>query len=166
MKLGILSDTHNNQETLRRALAIFRRENVTTLIHCGDMTTPQTAALMTNFKVIHVSGNMANAPGAIRRALLALNPESVSGPAFSGRLGGVWVAAAHGHAAYQLDTFVRDGRYAYIFHGHTHRRRDERVGQTRIINPGALGGIRHEDRSICLVELGGDDARFVTVEER
>jgi predicted phosphodiesterase len=27
-------------------------------------------------------------------------------------------------------------RYDYLLHGHTHVRRDERAGRTRIINPG------------------------------
>ena len=49
----------------------------------------------------------------------------------------------------------------YVFHGHTHRRRDERVGPTRIINPGALGGIRHEARSICVLDLATDQLEVV-----
>lgn len=165
MKIGILSDTHNNQENLRRALDIFRNEGVATLIHCGDMTSAETAAILTGFHIIHVTGNMVKGPAAIRRALLAINPDNFSGPSFSGQLGGVWVAVAHGHVPETLDQFVADGRYAYVFCGHTHRRHDEMVGQTRIINPGALGGMWYEDRSICLVDLESAGVRFVMVKE-
>jgi hypothetical protein len=165
MKIGILSDTHNNQDNLRRALDIFRSEGVTTLIHCGDMTSAETAAMLTGFHIIHVTGNMVRGPAAIRRALLAINPDNYSGASYSGQLAGVWLAVAHGHVPEKLDQFVADGRYAYLFYGHTHRRQNELVGQTRIINPGALGGMWYEDRSICLVDLVSSDIRFVKVAE-
>ncbi len=166
MKLGILSDTHNNQDNLKRALELFRVEDVNTLIHCGDMTTPETATLMGGFRVIHVTGNMDGSSSALRRTLLALNPDSSSAPGFSGQLDSIWVAASHGHMPERLDVYLRDGRYAYLFHGHTHRRRDDQIGQTRVINPGALGGLRPESRSICIVELADGDVRFVEVSER
>jgi putative phosphoesterase len=166
MILGVLSDTHNNHENLRRALDVFRREGVTTLIHCGDMTSPETAALLAGFEVKHVSGNMANAPGALRRALLALNPDNFSGISYSGQIDGVWVAATHGHLSGTIDKFLRDGRYAYVFHGHTHRRRDEKVAGMRFINPGALGGAWHEERSICVVDLDEGEVRFIEIAER
>ena len=49
----------------------------------------------------------------------------------------------------------------YIFHGHTHRRRDEVVHGTRIINPGALGGMSREHYSFCIVDLGLEDVEFI-----
>jgi len=166
MKIGILSDTHNNHNNLRRALDVFRREEATTLIHCGDMTSPETAALLSGFTVKHVTGNMASAPGALRRALLTLNPDNQSGISYSGQINGVWVAATHGHLSDKIDQFIQDGRYAYVFHGHTHRRRDELVGGIRFVNPGALGGVWHEERSICLVDLEKGEVRFVQIAER
>jgi putative phosphoesterase len=166
MKIGILSDTHNNQINLQLALDIFRNAGVTKLIHCGDMTNAQTTVLLNGFSVIHVAGNMDGNPGSIRRTLLKLNPDNSSGPYFKGQLDGQWIAATHSHVPGQLDAFIQDGRFAYVFHGHTHRRHDVRVGQTRIINPGALGGTRHEDRSICLVDLASGEVRFLRVAGR
>ncbi len=163
MQIGVLSDTHNNQENLRRALAIFQSQQVSTLIHCGDLTTSQTAGLLTGFKIIHVTGNMARNHGAIRQTLLNLNPDNFSGPNYSGQIDGIEVAVTHGHIPGKLGAFIRDDRYAFIFHGHTHRRRDERIGQTRIINPGALGGTRYEERSICFVDLANDVVRFMEI---
>jgi predicted phosphodiesterase len=72
---------------------------------------------------------------------------------FTGQIDGVPVAATHGHQGDQLQAFIRSGRYDYVFHGHTHRRRDERVGDTRVINPGALGGVRYENRSVAILDL-------------
>ena len=45
--------------------------------------------------------------------------------------------------------------------GHTHRRRDQTIGRTRVINPGALGGVRWQRRSFCILDLATGEARFV-----
>jgi predicted phosphodiesterase len=36
-----------------------------------------------------------------------------------------------------MEQALRDGA-DYLLHGHTHELRDERIGRTRMINPGAL----------------------------
>ena len=63
----------------------------------------------------------------------------------------------------KLDKLIRSRRYKYVFHGHTHRQRDEKIGKTRVINPGALGGARYEPRTVCIVDLDKDDVRFIPV---
>lgn len=166
MKIGILSDTHNHNGNLQKALTVFRDHGIQTLIHCGDMSTPETAGHLQGFRVIYVYGNVDGAPEQIKSTLQKLNGDNEAGLTFSGRLGGVPVAAAHGHHEKELEDLIQDGRYRYVFHGHTHRRRDEKVGQTRVINPGALGGTRHETRSICLLDLEAGAARFIDIADR
>ena len=60
-----------------------------------------------------------------------------------------------------LGNLIASGEYAYVFHGHTHRRRDRMIGHTRVINPGALGGRRTERRSFCILDLATGETRFV-----
>ena len=62
MKIGILSDTHNNVNNLQRALAFFHREGIQTLIHCGDITSPATAVHLKGFTLIYVHGNVTTLP--------------------------------------------------------------------------------------------------------
>ena len=93
-----------------------------------------------------------------------LNPQNeIAGDVYEGELGGVKVAATHGHLTAKLNKLIRSRRYRYVFHGHTHRQRDELIGKTRIINPGALGGARYEPRSVCIVDFEKDEVRFITV---
>jgi len=163
MKIGLVSDTHNNLTNLQAALAAFQAEQIGTLVHCGDLTSPETAAALGGYRVIHVTGNGDYASGEIRRVLLELNPLSWSGPLFSGEVGGVAIAAAHGHQPRQVEQLAGSGKFAYVFCGHSHRRRDERVGAARIINPGGLGGLKSEERSFCILDLETGVARFVRV---
>ncbi len=161
--LGLLSDTHNNLRNLRAALQVFRAEGVTRLIHCGDLTGPDLAEELAGFEVNYLEGNMDTNRAAIAAGLRKMNPANHALDTFTGEIGGVLVGATHGHVPRAVEKLARSGRYAWVFHGHTHRRRDERVGGTRIVNPGALGGLKPEPRSICLVDLAKGEARFVII---
>lgn len=163
MKIGILSDTHNNLTNLQAGLAVFRAEGIHTLVHCGDLTAPETAASLGGFRVLHVIGNGDFLNGEIRRVLLELNPLNHSGLIFSGEIDGVPLAAAHGHLPHQVENLLAEHKFRYIFHGHSHRRHDEMVGQTRLINPGSLGGLKAEERSVCVLDLASGQSQFVLV---
>ncbi len=153
MKIGVLSDTHNNIENLRTALDLFKRENIDTIIHCGDLTEVEIVKAMQGFHVICVFGNGDIATGEIRAALLEINPENYASMVFTGRIGGARVAAAHGHLQGAVEELVHSGEYDYVFKGHSHQHKEERFGFTRLINPGALGGLHREDRQVCIVDL-------------
>ncbi|TLN17232.1 metallophosphoesterase family protein [bacterium] len=163
--IGVLSDTHNHTANLRKALEIFERRGVSTLIHCGDVTTLATLEWLADFRVIYVYGNGDYTSGEMREMLLRYHPENYAGLTFGGDLQGVSIAAAHGHIPGSIETMARSGEYDYVFHGHTHRRRDERIGRARVINPGALGGLHREERSVCLVDLASGQVEFVLLPE-
>ncbi len=163
MKIGILSDTHNNIANLQAALAVFEQEGVTTLIHCGDLTGVEVARKMAGFQVVCIFGNGDYASGEIRQVLLAQNPENSAGLVFSGRIGGARIGATHGHLPGRTEELVRSGQHDYVFTGHSHQHRDERIGFTRLINPGALGGLRREDHHICLLDLESGQAKFLKI---
>lgn len=166
MRIGVLSDSHNNVLNLRKALQIFRDEGIQQLIHCGDMTSVTTAQHMTGFDVIYVSGNVDEGGDAVRDAVWMLNPTgNETAVTYSGKLDGVGIGVTHGHRQRDLDELIRARRHAFVFHGHTHRSRDERIGKTRVINPGALGGARYEPRTVAIVDLQADKVTFVPVSD-
>jgi putative phosphoesterase len=160
MKIGIIADTHDDLHNLERALALLRDEGVTTLLHCGDVCGPDTLAALAGFDVWIAQGNMDRSTG------LTPAVEEMFG---RGRLAwlhqisldGYRLALIHGDNDEALGNLVASGEYAWVFHGHTHRRREQRVGRTRAINPGALGGTRRERRSFCILDLQAGEVRFV-----
>ena len=160
MKIGIIADTHDDLHNLEQALATLRDEGVTTLLHCGDVCEPGTLAALTDFDVWLAQGNMD------RHTVLAQVVEETFG---RGRLAwlhrvsldGYRLALIHGDNDEALDNLIASGEYAWVFYGHTHRRRDCQVGRTRVVNPGALGGTRCERRSFCILDLETGQARFV-----
>lgn len=163
--LGVLSDTHNNTANLKKALEILQARGVRTLIHCGDVTTLETLEWLAEFRVIYVYGNGDHSSGELRDMLLRYDPANYGGLTFGGEIGGASIAAAHGHLPGAVDSLAHSGQYDYVFHGHSHCRRDERIGRTRVINPGALGGLHREQRSFCLVDLNAGNVEFFLLPE-
>jgi predicted phosphodiesterase len=51
--------------------------------------------------------------------------------------------------------------FDYLLHGHTHVKRDERVGRTRVINPGALH--RAREKTVAVLDTATDMLTFLTV---
>ena len=153
MKVGVLSDTHDDEANLKLALAAYRQQAISQLIHCGDMIGPEIARQFSGFHVIYVDGNMDREPGEIYRTLREIDPHSVVLPTFEGEIAGVSIAVTHGADPAELDRVIRAGVHRFVFTGHTHRRRDETLGPTRVFNPGALGGLQFESRSYSVVDF-------------
>ncbi|MFQ6091055.1 MAG: YfcE family phosphodiesterase, partial [Candidatus Bipolaricaulia bacterium] len=59
MKLGIISDTHDNMPKIARAVELFNREKVDLVLHAGDFISPITANEFKRLKakLIGVFGN-------------------------------------------------------------------------------------------------------------
>jgi uncharacterized protein len=165
MKIGLLSDTHNKISNLIAALAIFRERRIHTVIHCGDLTDFDLISHFDGFQLIYLTGNMDHASGTIQRRVAKLNEENFAGPVFKGTLDGVSVAATHSHIDGKVMELVQSGRYEWVFHGHTHKRRDEVIHGVRVVNPGALGGLKRGPRTICVVDLAKPNVEFISIQD-
>ena len=59
MLVGVVSDTHNNLQNVRRLVELFNQEGVELVIHTGDISQPKTIDCLSDLdcKVIGVFGN-------------------------------------------------------------------------------------------------------------
>ncbi len=165
MKIGIMSDTHNHVDNIRQVLDIFRERHVERIIHCGDITTHPIIELFEGWTATFVFGNMDRGHADMMTLGRDLFGMGSIGYAFTAEWEGVRIAACHGDDTQRLDEFIRSGLYDYVFHGHTHLRRDEKIGDTRVINPGALGGQRKQTRSACVLDTDTGQADFIELED-
>jgi len=137
MRIGLISDTHNEHQRVKQALERFRQQQITIVFHAGDVTDAATLQLFVGFDVWLAKGNMD------RDLRLRRTAQELFGP---GRMAavhhlsvaGAAVALLHGDDSAILDSLIRSETYAFVIHGHTHIPQDESVGSTRVINPGAL----------------------------
>ena len=163
MQIGVLSDTHDHLSNITTVLEACRERRIETLIHCGDLTSLEMVSHFDGFRVIYTTGNMDFATGTIKKRFKKLRSDNFVGPVFKGQINGVVIAATHSHIDSKVSDLVNQQRYKWIFHGHTHQRRDEVIRGARIINPGALGGLGKESRSFCIVDLDANDVEFIIV---
>lgn len=160
MKIGVLSDTHDNKQNFQTALEAYRQLGITQLLHLGDMTSPPTAQLTEGFRMVYLTGNMDRDPIGLRNTVLDLHPDNQIVDRYESDLEGLSIVAVHGHREPPVEELAGSGKYDLVLTGHTHRRRDEMVGNTRIINPGALGGVEWESRSFCVLDLETGEVAF------
>jgi uncharacterized protein len=163
MKIGVLSDTHDHLSNLLTVLAICRESGIDTLIHCGDLTGLDMVPHMKGFRVIYTTGNMDYATGAIKKRFTKLRDDNFAGPVFRGHIDGVAIAATHGDMDSQLMDLIQSKQHEWIFHGHTHEKRNEVIHGVRVVNPGALGGMKKDPYSFCIVDLKTNDVEFIKV---
>ncbi len=161
MKIGILSDTHDNLRAVQKVCDLFAAERITTLLHCGDVCGPAVVEALDGFTVYFAQGNQERIT-ALRKAIDA-RQEGRLAPLHTLLLDGRSVALLHGDDSNTLHRLISSGMYDYVIHGHTHRRRDQRQGRTRLINPGALGGVQWESPSACTLDLDTDEVRFYII---
>ncbi len=161
MKIAIISDTHNNLHNIQAVRQILLSENIKTVIHCGDLTEPDVLDYFGDFLLFCAFGN-GDFGVEIAQHLHWLNPLNIGDDNLDLLLGSKKVFATHGHVNSNLRKAIESGTYDFVFHGHTHRFKDELMVTTRVINPGSLGGKKVEDRSFVILDLeNGDLKRFI-----
>jgi putative phosphoesterase len=160
--IGILSDSHGHDEPVRRAVDLFDRLGVELIVHCGDVGDADVFDQLVGHNFRFVWGNMDRPTGALRAYLKTV---AVPLPEIAGNLievGGKRIAVFHGHeSAFHRavnDGTLRDNVVHYIFHGHTHRARNERIGTVRVINPGALH--RAKPKTVATLDTQTDQVEF------
>lgn len=173
MILGILSDTHGQRTRTAAALRLLQQVGAEAFVHCGDVGKPQILDEFAGLRAWVLCGNTDGSDTARRGALGESGVTVSSSGPLRFELEGRALAVFHGHEAEfarwtdALDTHgglpPAAGRCDYILHGHTHRARDVRVGEVRIINPGAL--YRAAEYTVATLDLQSDTLRFWLVED-
>lgn len=159
----MLSDTHNEKENTRAALAVFRARGVDQLIHCGDLTRPKMVQLFQGWQAAFVFGNLDHDRPALSHAVARTPGPHHMGLIFHTILNDTRIGVCHGHDELVLQAMIGSGAYDLVCHGHWHQRRNEKIGQTWVVNPGALGGRASESRSACIIDLGQHAIEFIYV---
>jgi putative phosphoesterase len=159
MRIGILSDSHDNRTTARDALSLFLREKVATVLHLGDVCSPSVldpfrAAAVT---ILGVFGNNDED----RQGM-----QAVSGNGFER---GPRVLILDGrkilmsHSFDELHGTIGGGGFDLILFGHTHRPLTMRVGKAVVINPGEACGFTSGRPTCAVVDLGTMGTRILDI---
>lgn len=161
MLLGLLSDTHDNRDRTRTALRLFEERGADALVHAGDLNTARLVPAFEGWRVWLARGNVDH-PTRIRETIEGTDASIAYGVRHEIDAGDARVGVIHGDDEARLQGMVNAGAFDLVVHGHTHEFRDERVGDTRVVNPGAVH--RASTPSVCLWDAGADELERLELE--
>lgn len=161
MKIGILSDTHDQVPRTRQAIRQFEAAGVQEIIHCGDLTIPDVVyACACEGIVSHfVMGNCDWDRSALRHAIEAIGGVYWESAGEIVRLD-QRIAVTHGDSPAVFRRLLAS-RPDYLLHGHTHQRADRIEDGVRIINPGAL--FRAPQWTVAILDLPSRDLNCLNI---
>ena len=114
--IAVLSDTHNNRQAVREALAISQKRGADTVIHCGDLGSPDLVSLFHGWSLHLAIGNTDHERISLEYAVRALGNGSACGGEIRLEEDGLRIAAVHGDRAGDLADLIATGNFDFIFH--------------------------------------------------
>jgi putative phosphoesterase len=150
MKLGIMSDSHDNMPLIAKAVALFNSEKVDLVLHAGDIVSPFTNIEFgkLNAKMVAVFGNNdGDKPYLLKRfAGIA----EMQGDFRELAIGGRKIVLMHQPKF--LEALAAASDYDLVVYGHTHIV-DIREGKPLVINPGECGGWLYGKCTVATLDL-------------
>jgi len=159
MRIGILSDTHDDMTAIKKAVTICNEENVCQVIHAGDITSPFTFELFNELRC-RLTGIFGNNDGD--RLLLSeksggnLSPQ----PLFL-VLNGKKIVVVHEPDL--VDSISDSGHFDLVIYGHTHRPEVRKVKGTLVVNPGKLARLHRGESTLSFLDLRGMEVRIISL---
>jgi putative phosphoesterase len=160
MIVGILSDTHDRVDAMAAAMDLLRKGGAEFYVHCGDVGSERVLDHLAGVPSAFVFGNTDWDRAALQRYAQGLGVACHASLAELD-LGGKRFAVTHGDDFRLKQRILSEQRHDYLLQGHTHVRMDQRVGRTRVINPGALH--RARERTVALLDTETDRLTFLVV---
>ena len=160
MIIGIVGDTHNNLKNISKICEIFNEKKVDLVIHTGDVTLPKSLKVFKklNCKLLGVFGNNDIEE---KNDLLEASNEfqcNLYEEPFSFELNNKKISVVH-HPELINESLIEQSDF--IFHGHTHRYRDEIINETIIFNPGECAGFLKGKNQIGIVDIENSQTKVI-----
>jgi hypothetical protein len=157
VKIGILSDSHDDMAAIARAVALFNAEGVERVLHAGDIVSPFTFEVFRDLQA-PLGGVFGNNDGdrllLRERSAGALHTQ----PHFVTLDGmrGVIV-----HEPLLVKALAHSGDFDLVIYGHTHVPDVRTEGRTLVVNPGKAASLNKGRATVALLETGTREARII-----
>jgi len=166
LRIGLMSDSHDNLPYIDKALRAFMKRDVEFLLHLGDVVSPIAfmRVVQVPVRVYLITGNNdgdvaqlksigMKAGATIREKFAVINIEGRRIAAFHG----------FGDAVETLElakALALSKQFYAVFYGHTHELKVESIDGVLVVNPGEVCGYLTGKHTVAIVDL---DAKSVEV---
>jgi len=157
MKVGIISDTHDQLVRINDAINVFQNEKVGAVIHCGDFIAPFAIKI---FQKLHcpfysVFGNNDGEKQGLLKAAKGFGGELFDPPHLY-TIEGEKILVYHDPPNWEKMS-SRASSPDYILYGHTHQPDFGKQGGIPVINPGEACGWLTGRAFIGILDLGSGE---------
>lgn len=149
MQIGIISDTHDNMDQIKKAVEFFNQRKVEHVLHAGDYTSPFTFRMLKELKC-DFTGIFGNNDGD-KLLLQKMSEGRIFTQPHIFDLAGKKIIMIHEHLI--KDALADSGHYDIVIYGHTHTPEIKKSANTLIINPGEAGSWLYGKSTVAIADL-------------
>ena len=161
MKIGVVSDTHNNLKNIEIIINLFNDEKVSLVIHTGDISNANSLEKFSELKceLIGVYGNNDRNELGIKEVALKNNFNFQEPPR---KLNLNHREIAIFHEPDNIDQFLLENKgINVVLFGHTHRYENNIKNEVLYFNPGESAGMQRGSNAIGILDLVNLEAKRV-----
>ena len=165
VKIGIISDTHDNINIAKKAVQYFNSNKIDYCLHAGDIIAPFMAKLVFNDLVckenlILVQGNNDGEITGNRLNFTKIGSK-FAGNYYVGTIDNKKIFMQHDIDPTILESLASSNKIDIIIYGHTHEPEIKKIGKTIIMNPGECCGILSGENTIAIVDTEKMEAEII-----
>lgn len=164
MFLGILSDSHDDEPNIEKAIKIFNETKVDHIYHAGDIHTPRMLDRIMDIRSPSTFDAVFGNSDTLKTEFCKIN-----GGRFNFHYG--FLKFVHEkkrflmtHDPENIERFAGDEKFDCIIYGHTHLASAKMINGVLHINPGETARKRSVNPSIAILELPSLQFRFIALD--
>jgi putative phosphoesterase len=157
MAIGVMSDTHDDMQQIRKAVEVFNERGVSHVLHAGDIISPFTFEVLDGLNC-PFTGIFGNNDGD--RVLLGTKSrDRVHAQPYAVELEGKKIVMVHEPDA--VEALAASGHFDVVIYGHSHTPDVRKAGDTLIINPGKAARLHKGTSTIAVLETEKMEAEVI-----
>jgi putative phosphoesterase len=153
MKIGVVSDTHNNLKNIEIIINLFNDEKVPLVIHTGDISNANSLEQFSKLKskLIGVYGNNDRNELGVKEVAIKNNFHFQEPPS---KLSLYDREIVIFHEPDNIDQFLLENKKTnVVLYGHTHRYENDTRNGVLFFNPGESAGMQKGSNAIGILDL-------------
>lgn len=163
--IGIISDSHDNINAIRKAVELFNEKKVKAVLHAGDLVSPFTARAFKELesKLYFVFGNNDGDKVTLTKRFEEIGATSC-GDFGDLTIDGLHVALLHGTNETLVKALAKSGEFDVVVRGHTHEPGVKIIEGVPVINPGEASGVLSEKSTVAILEISNLNIEIMQLE--
>lgn len=163
--IGIISDSHDNMNAIRKAVKFFNEKKVKAVLHAGDLISSFTARAFKDLesKLYFVFGNNDGDKVTLTKRFEEIGATSC-GNFGDLTIDGLHIALLHGTNEALVKALAISGEFDVVIRGHTHDPGVKIIEGVPVINPGEASGVLSGKSTVAILEIANLNVEITQLE--